>query len=104
MAKNHEVVRTGKLDEQTSYESGETDTCVRKLSENYREHPQESIGLFGRPAEYIAYDQLKIFFLRAQFFFSTIVGLTAGVYLCFYLFSLPVRLCCCATWALDLEH
>ena len=42
MAKNHEVVRTGKLDEQTNYESGETGKCVTKLSENYGEHSEES--------------------------------------------------------------
>ena len=42
MAKNHEVVRTGKLDEQTNYESGETGKCVRKLSENYGEHSEEA--------------------------------------------------------------
>ena len=51
MAKNHEVVRTVELDEETNYESGETDECVRKLSENYGEHSEESTGVFGRPAE-----------------------------------------------------
>ena len=51
LAENHEVVRTGKLDEQTNYESGETGNCVRKLSENYGEHSEESIGVYGRPAE-----------------------------------------------------
>ena len=51
MAKNHEVLRTGKYDEQTNYESGETDKCVRKLWENYGEHFQEFMGVFGRPAE-----------------------------------------------------
>ena len=51
LAKNHEVVRTGKLDEQINYESGETEKCVRKLWENYGEHSEESIGVFGRPAE-----------------------------------------------------
>ena len=43
--------KTGKLDEQTNVESGETEKCVRKLSENYGEHSEESIGVFGRPAE-----------------------------------------------------
>ena len=65
MAKNHEV-RTGKLDEQTNYESGETEKCARRLSENYGEHSEESKGVFGRPAEYIAYDQPEITVLRAQ--------------------------------------
>ena len=51
LAKNHEVVRTGKLDEQINYGSGETEKCVRKLWENYGEHSEESIGVFGRPAE-----------------------------------------------------
>ena len=51
LAKNHEVVRTGKMNEQTNYKCGETDKCVRKLSENYGEHSEESIGVFGRPAE-----------------------------------------------------
>ena len=51
LAKNHEVVRNGKFHEQTNYESGETEKCVRKLSENYGEHSEESIGVFGRPAE-----------------------------------------------------
>ena len=48
-------MRTGKLDEHTHYlyESGETDKCVRKLSEHYGKHSEESIfvGVFGRPAE-----------------------------------------------------
>ena len=51
LAKNHEVVRTGELDEQTNHQSGETKKCVRKLSENYGEHSEESIGVVGRPAE-----------------------------------------------------
>ena len=40
---------TGKLDEQANYES--YDKYVKKLSENYGEHSEESIGVFGRPAE-----------------------------------------------------
>ena len=52
LAKNHEVVRTDKLDKQTKYESGETDKCVRKRPENCGEHSEEyRIGGFGRPAE-----------------------------------------------------
>ena len=42
LAKNHEVVRTDQLDEQTKkYESGETDKCVKNRSENCGEHSEE---------------------------------------------------------------
>ena len=45
------VVRNDKLDEQTNFGSGETEKSVRKLSENYGEHSESSIGVVGRPAE-----------------------------------------------------
>ena len=32
LAKNHVVVKTSKLEEQTNYEPGQTDECVIKLS------------------------------------------------------------------------
>ena len=51
LAKSHHVPRTGDLDEQSNYDPGETKKYVRKLYENYGEHPDESIGVFGRPAE-----------------------------------------------------
>ena len=51
LAKKHEVVRTGKFDEQSNYESAETEKCVRKLSEAYGEHLEEAKGVLGRPAE-----------------------------------------------------
>ena len=49
MMRSSEV--SGKLDEQTNYGPGETEKRVRKLSENYGEHSEESTGVFGRPAE-----------------------------------------------------
>ena len=75
MAENHEVVRIGKLDEQTNYESGETGKCVRKLSENYGEQSEESqVFLVVPPSESRMISQ-KISVLRAQKYFPIIVGL-----------------------------
>ena len=39
------------MDEQSSHESGETEKCVRKLSENYGDNLEESVSVLGRPAE-----------------------------------------------------
>ena len=42
------------MDEQSNYDSGESENCSRKLSETKGEHPEESTGVFDRPAEAIA--------------------------------------------------
>ena len=50
LMKTHDILRrTGNMDEQSYYDSGETEKCSRKLSENKREHPEESTGVFDGP-------------------------------------------------------
>ncbi|MEP0658550.1 MAG: hypothetical protein ABJC87_04775, partial [Roseobacter sp.] len=34
LMKNHDVLRTGNMDEQSNYDSGETEKCLRNHSEN----------------------------------------------------------------------
>ena len=51
LAKDHDVVRAGKLDEHSNYDSGETEKYARKLEGHYGEHPDQSTRVSGRPAE-----------------------------------------------------
>ena len=51
LVRNHNVLITGNMDEQPNYDPGETENCSRKLSKNQGEHPEESTGVFDRPAE-----------------------------------------------------
>ena len=39
------------MDKQLNYDAEEAENYSRKLSENCGEHPEESTGVFGRPAE-----------------------------------------------------
>ena len=34
LMKNHDVLRTGSMDEQSNYDVGETEKCSREISEN----------------------------------------------------------------------
>ena len=56
---NQNVLRTGNMDQQPNYDSGETANYSRQPSENYGEHPEESTGVFDRPAEQNAYFRQK---------------------------------------------
>ena len=49
--KNHDILRTGNMDEQSNFDSGETDKCSRKLSENQRVYPEKSTCVFDSPVE-----------------------------------------------------
>ena len=44
--KNHDVLRTGKTDERSNHDSGETKNRSRMLSVNLGEHPEEYTGVF----------------------------------------------------------
>ena len=52
------------MDEQSNYDPGETENCSRKLSKNQGEYPEESAGVFDRPAEQIAGFRQKKQFLQ----------------------------------------
>ena len=49
--KSNDVLRTGKMDEQSKYDSGETENCSTNLSEDYGEHSEDSTGVLDCPAE-----------------------------------------------------
>ena len=63
------------MDEQPNYDPGETENCSRKLSKNQGEYPEESAGVFDRPAEQIAGFRQKKTVPTALQNFPTIVGL-----------------------------
>ena len=67
-------LETDLLRQNSKQDPAETEKCSRKPSEKYVMDLEESIGVFGRPAELIGYDQPKLSVLRAQKSFSIVVS------------------------------
>ena len=63
--KNQNVPETGNIDQQSNHDSEETENCSKKLSENWGEHPEQSTGVFDRPA--VLFVAVVVFTLNRSF-------------------------------------